>query len=548
MHEVGAIATGHQASAQAGAEVLADGGNAVDAAIAAAFAACTCEPTLTGIGGAGFATVHVPGQGQFCFDFFASVPGLGSDVTAAGVGGSPVDVLFGATTQTFYVGPRSCAVPGFVKGMLHIHERFGSLPLARVLEPGIRLARQGLDLPPQQAYCHHLLTPILTRTERGRETFAPAGPMLVAGDHFAQEELAAALELIAAEGEAAFYRGDLAREIVAWSEREGGLITAEDLDHYDVMERPVVRGSWRGFEFITPSPPSSGGALISYALRLLERAIGGPGAAPVDIDTPEGARLLVATMIASNGIRGREFDDHLYRGDLPGWLLSEVAFRLGDELLAAARGAVDPVTRSSRLGSTTHLGVIDRAGGAVSMTTSTGCGSGEFVGDTGIHLNNMMGEEDLVPVEHVLHPGERLTSMMAPSIVLANGRAALATGSAGSNRLRGAILQTLLRAVESGLGGIPTVPLQQRIDQAVQAPRLHAEGGVIHVEPGYDKGALEALEAAGHELNRWPATNMFFGGANMVAESLDGTFAAAGDHRRGGGAYVAMDDGSVRRA
>jgi gamma-glutamyltranspeptidase/glutathione hydrolase len=197
MEQVGAIATGHEASARAGAEILADGGNAVDAAVAAAFAACTCEPTLTGLGGAGFATVHMPGGDDHCFDFFASVPGIGGEVEIAGQP-VPVDVLFGATTQTFHVGPMSCAVPGFVKGVLHIHGRFGSLPLQRVLEPGIRLAREGLALPPQQAYCHHLLTPILTRTAEGRRVFAPAGPMLVAGDQFAQPKLADALELIAA--------------------------------------------------------------------------------------------------------------------------------------------------------------------------------------------------------------------------------------------------------------------------------------------------------------------------------------------------------------
>jgi gamma-glutamyltranspeptidase/glutathione hydrolase len=544
MQQVGAIATGHEASAQAGAEILADGGNAVDAAVAAAFAACTGEPTLTGLGGAGFATVHMPGAGDHCFDFFASVPGLEGQVEIAGQP-VPVDVLFGATTQTFHVGPQSCAVPGFVKGLIHMHGRFGTLPLARVLEPGIRLAREGLHMPPQQAYCHHLLTPILTRTDEGRRTFAPAGPMLLAGDHFAQPKLAQTLELIAAEGDEAFYRGDLAREIVAGSEREGGLITRADLEHYQVVEQPAVRGAWRGLEFVTPPPPSSGGALIAFALAVLERANGGVDGPPLDVESPEGAARLVAAMIASNGIRGREFDGHLYGGDLVEWLLSEDTFARGDELFASALDVVE--SRSSRLGSTTHLSVIDAAGTAVSVTTTTGCGSGEFVGDTGIHLNNMMGEEDLLPVEHVLHAGERLTSMMAPSVLLSDGRPVLATGSAGSNRLRGAILQPLLRVLESRRGGA-TGSLQSRLDAAVQAPRLHAEGGLVQVEPGYPEAALEELERRGHELNRWPGTNMFFGGSNLVAVDEDGSFAAAGDHRRGGGAFVAYDDGTVRKA
>ncbi|MEO6866542.1 MAG: gamma-glutamyltransferase, partial [Gaiellales bacterium] len=224
MEQVGAIATGHEASARAGAQILAEGGNAVDAAVAAAFAACMCEPTLTGIGGAGFATVHMPNGDDHSFDFFASVPGIDGMADLAGVL-VPVDVLFGSTTQTFHVGPKSCAVPGFAKGVLHMHGRFGTMPLARVMEPAIELCRTGLYLPPRQAYCHHLLTPILTRTAEGREVFAPRGPMLVAGDHFTQPDLATTLEIIAAEGEAAIYRGDLAAEIVRWSEENGGMIT-----------------------------------------------------------------------------------------------------------------------------------------------------------------------------------------------------------------------------------------------------------------------------------------------------------------------------------
>jgi gamma-glutamyltranspeptidase/glutathione hydrolase len=545
MEQVGAIATGHEASARAGAQVLADGGNAVDAAVAAAFAACMCEPTLTGIGGAGFATVHMPDGADHSFDFFAAVPGIDGMTDLAGVP-VPVDVLFGSTTQTFHVGPKSCAVPGFVKGVLHMHGRFGTMPLAEVMQPAIDLSRKGLDLPPRQAYCHHLLTPILTRTAEGRHVFAPAGPMLVAGDHFVQPELATTLEIIAAEGEAAVYRGDLATEIVNWSEANGGMITRADLEHYQVVEHAPVRGRWRNFDLVTAPPPSSGGALITFALRVLEQANGGSDGPAIDIDTPDGAAKFVATMIASNGIRGREFDGWLYGGGLVDWLQSDAALARGAALFASAHDSVTSPT--SRMGSTTHLSVIDSNGGAVSMTSSTGCGSGEFAGRTGIHLNNMMGEEDLIPVEHVLSAGERLTSMMSPTIVLSDGRPVLSTGSAGSNRLRGAIMQTFLRVLESrgidsDASGART--LQERVETAVQAPRIHAEAGLIHVEPGYAEEAVAHVEQLGHHIERWPATNMYFGGSNMVAVDADGTFAAAGDHRRGGGAFRALADGSV---
>src|SRR5262249_38654283 len=151
-------------------------------------------------------------------------------------------------------------------------------------------------------------------------------------------------------------------------------------------------------------------------------------------------------------------------------------------------------------------------GGAVAITTSTGCGSGEFVGLTGIHLNNMLGEEDLVPVEHKLHAGDRLTSMMAPSLVLdgSTARPLLATGSAGSSRIRSAVLQTLLRALAARVDAGDELPA--RLRDAVGTARVHAEAGVVHAEAGYDEGALSSLAAAGHDVNRWPMKNLYFGG------------------------------------
>lgn len=540
-HQIGAIAAGHEQTARAGARMLAEGGNAIDAATAAVFASCTCEPTLTGLGGAGFATVRLADGAATVLDFFAAVPGHGRTIDTA-TGPVPVEVLFGTTAQTFHVGPQSCAVPGFVAGVLTMHERFGRLPRAEVLAPGIELARTGLGLTPQQAYCHHILEKIVTRRERGRTIFAPRGTMLAAGDHFRQSHLAGTLELLAADGADAFYRGDLAREIVRWADEEGGLVTLEDLDRYAVRIHEPVRTTYRDLTFLSVPPPSSGGALVGYALRLIDVARG--NVSGIDVDSGDGAELLVAAMIAANAVRGATFDRYLYGGGLVEWLLDDASIERGVHELALARGA-EPWP-SSRLGSTTHLSVIDADGNAVAMTTSTGCGSGEFVGDTGIHLNNMLGEEDLLPVEHTLSCGDRLTSMMAPSLLVAGGRPLLATGSAGSNRLRSAILQTLVRIVESRYGSDAHRPLQERLAHATATGRLHAEAGLVHAEPDVPASALERLELRGHQIERWPMQNLYFGGVNMVAVNDDGTFAAAADPRRGGGACIAFDDGSLR--
>jgi gamma-glutamyltranspeptidase / glutathione hydrolase len=520
--------------------MLAEGGNAIDAAVAGVYASCMCEPTLTGPGGAGFATVHTADGTDVTLDFFAAVPGLDRTIDTA-TGPVPVDVLFGATTQTFHVGPQSCAVPGFVAGTLQLHERFGRLPLATVLAPAIELARTGIEITAAQAYCHSLLERIVTRVPAGKHIFSPDGRFLAEGDRFRQPDMADTFEQLVSGGAAAFYTGDIAAEIVRWSDDRGGLISRTDLERYRVAERPPVHSTYRGIDFLSVPPPSSGGTLIAFTIQLLERARHGDA---VDLDSPEGVRLLVAAMLASNGMRGARFDSYLYGGGLEEWLLGDDAIEQGLELLAhAGEEAPRP---SSRLGSTTHLSTIDSEGNAVAITTTTGCGSGEFAGATGVHLNNMMGEEDLLPVEHTLVPGQRLTSMMSPSIMLAEGRPLLATGSAGSNRIRSAIIQSLVRLVESRHVG-PDRSLADRLEAAVQAPRLHAEIGLVHAEPGIPADAVDDLRSRGHHVNEWPGKNLYFGGVNMVATSADEGFAAAADRRRGGGAFVVQRDGELRQ-
>lgn len=537
--QLGAVSCGHERSAKSGAEALADGGNAIDAAVAGVFTSCTCEPTLTGIGGAGFMTVHLADGTDTTLDFFAAVPGI--DVTLdSAMGPVPVDVVFGDTTQTFHVGARSCAVPGFIAGMLEAHGRWGKLPLARVLEPGIEVARTGITMTAAQSYCHSILSKIVTRTQAGRDLFNADGVLLDTGDLFSQPALADTLELIAEQGSDVFYRGDLATEIVRWSADNDGLISRSDLAAYAVRERRPVTTTYRGLGFCAVPPPSSGGALVAYALSLIDAIREG---GTIDIASAEGLEYLARAMIESNVIRGEQFDGYLYRGGLVDWLLDPATVAPALGRVRSGAPVTAPPHPSSRLGSTTHLSVIDAEGNAVAVTTSTGCGSGEFVTDTGIHLNNMLGEEDLVPVGHVLTPGERLTSMMGTSLVMWNGAPLLATGSSGSNRIRSAILQTLVRVIESRF--LDDRPLQERLVEAVSRPRIHPEGGIVHVEPGYPEDALQALERSGHRLIRWPDYNLYFGGVNMVARNDDGSFAAAADPRRGGGTAIAMADGSV---
>jgi gamma-glutamyltranspeptidase / glutathione hydrolase len=494
----GVVAAGHPLTAETGAQVLREGGNAVDAAVASVLASFALESPLTGFGAGGFMMVH-RGEETVLVDFFVAAPGL--DGVERGVELVPVPVHFDVEiVQTFYVGPASCGVPGTAAGLERTLERFGTASLADLAAPAIELAREGAPVSAQQAYIFEILWPIHERLVGTRELYAPGGERLGEGDVFRFPELAEALERFAAEGAEPFYRGDVAARLADFVRRHGGTLGPSDLAGYQAVERRPIRAPFRGTEVLTNPPPSSGGILIAYALGLLERI--GPHSGP---------EQLVAAMDAANLARGADFAEALYGEGLEATLLEPEALdlRAGD-----------------LLGSTTHISVLDGDGMCASVTCSNGSGSGVLVPGTGVILNNMLGEEDLNPLGfHAIAPGRRVPSMMAPTVVLRDGEIELGLGSAGSNRIRSAILQTVVRAVEEGMGA----------DEAVRAPRLHFEQGIVQAEPGIDEAALSRIEARGTQVLRRPQLNLFFGGVQAVArDPASGELSGGGDPRRGG--------------
>ncbi|HEX5593045.1 MAG TPA: gamma-glutamyltransferase [Solirubrobacterales bacterium] len=494
----GVVAAGHPLTAEAGASVLREGGNAVDAAVCAVLASFAVESPLTGFGAGGHMMVH-EAEETTLIDFFVAAPGLdGLERTTELV---PVPVRFDAeTVQTFYVGPASCGVPGTAAGLAHALDRFGSMPLATLVKPGIRLAREGAPVNRQQAYILEILGPIHEHMTGTRELYAPHGRRLGEGDVFAFPELAGALERYAEEGAETFYRGEIARTISDFVVGHGGYIGPGDLASYEPAERKPIDTVFRGTEVLTNPPPSSGGILISYCLGLLERL--GPHSGP---------EQLVAAMEAANSRRDLAFAESLYEEGMAVGFLDPI----GLDLAAA-----------DLLGSTTHISVLDADGNCASVTCSNGSGSGVLVPGTGVILNNMLGEEDLNPTGfHLIAPGRRVPSMMAPTVVLRDGEIVLALGSAGSNRIRSAILQTVVRAIEQGFP----------VDVAIEAPRLHFEEGIVQAEPGVDEAALGRIEARGVPVARRPAINLFFGGVQAVArDPRTGELSGGGDPRRGG--------------
>jgi gamma-glutamyltranspeptidase / glutathione hydrolase len=517
----GAVAAGHPLTAVAGARILEEGGNAVDACIAAGFTSWVTESPLTGPGAGGFMLVHRARDGSDrLFDFFVALPGRGLEGAAAAPMNEVAVAFDEQTIQLFRIGGPSCAVPGAVAGLSEAHRLYGTLPWGELIAPAVELARKGFKLTPKQAFLHSILDAALRAEDEGKRIYG-ATCALGAGDRLVERDLADTLELLAAEGAQAFYRGALAGRISRAVRERGGLLTEEDLAEYRVIRRRPVRVPYAGHEFVSNPPPSSGGLLIAFALRVLDR-LGSPGP-PGSV---ESVKSLAEVMREASRARAGGFLSGLYRGGLADKLLGEptVAAAAHRARSQGSRVAREPAGSSS----TTHISVVDARGNAASLSASTGCGSGVIVPGTGIHMNNMLGESDLNAGDGRAGAGRRLTSMMAPSLVLADGRPRLVVGSAGSNRLRSAILQIVVNVVAHGL----------EAQEALSHPRVHFEADQLNLEGGIDSSVAAALEAEGYDVVRWGDTNLYFGGASTVALDGEGNLDAAGDPRRGGAGVI----------
>ncbi|HEX8375076.1 MAG TPA: gamma-glutamyltransferase, partial [Geminicoccaceae bacterium] len=444
-------------------------------------------------------------------DFFVAAPGMGLDEpTPAAL--QPIDVEFSEeAVQRFNIGPSSCGVYGTTLGIAQALERFGTVPLNQLAAPAAKTARDGHELTAIGGFLLKILGPIVAAQPEGEAIYAPHGRFLEQGDTIRFPELGDLLERLGAEGPQHLYTGDTAARVSDYVLERGGLLTREDLASYRVVDREPAHAHYRGRDVLTNPPPSSGGILIAYALDLLER-----------LGRPSDLRAVVDVMDRANRARTEEFLSGLHH---EGYLERFMA--------AAAResaGHAPREPRGSQLGSTTHVAVLDDKGGCASVTCSNGSSSGVIVPGTGLHLNNMLGEEDLNPNGfHQHEPGLRIPSMMAPTVVLHQGKVEMALGSAGSNRIRSAILQTILALIDEGMGAA----------DAVERPRVHYEGGAVEAEPGIDESGLGALERDGWEVRRFSERNLYFGGVQAVARDLEtGQLTGGGDPRRGGAAIT----------
>jgi len=458
------IAAGHPATADAGFEVLEDGGTAADAAVAASLASCVAETVMTGIAGGGHAIWMDGESGETrLLDFFVAVPGLGE--TPKEVQLVDIGVPFGTELVHYAVGIASCAVPGVPAGLHELWSRYGRLPWKRIVEPALALARTGVEMPPAHAACLAMLAPVMTMRE-GARIYCPGGALLETGDRLEQPGLVRMLELLQEEGARSVYHGSVAEALLDLMVEREGLVSRRDLEEYEPFWLEPLARDYLGFRILT-----RGGLTASVGEKL--------GELPRLHETTDAERAvtLAGTLVAL-----------AYSGE-------------GEEL-----------------GDTTNLVAVDGDGNACVLTTSLGLGSGDYLPDLDVHLNSMLGEADLLV--NPLEPGQRMESMMSPTIVKDDDGPVLAAGAAGGTRLRPALVQVLESILDEGLEP------QRGVDRG----RLHSTGELVHLEPGFTEEAVAALEAE-YDVRRWSAVHHYFGGVSLISRT-----GGAGDPRRSGAA------------
>ncbi len=495
------VASGHTLVSKAAAAILEAGGNAFDAVVAAGFASTIAEQTLTSLGGGGFLLGHSVKHNQdLFFDFFVDTPGLGRNDTLHDPHFFPVTVQFSGAPQDFNVGLGSVAVPGTVKGLLHIHRRLGRMPLQEVVQPAIELAK-GHRANERQAYFLQLLYPIVTLFPEGRALYGEGEGYIKEGDQLVNRDQANFLKQLVSDRGDSFYRGDIAKAIDHDMKQGDGLLTREDLANYEVIERKPLKLPYRDATFITAPAPSIGGVLIGLSLYLLSKE----GKPEYGWGSP--SYLLNTTRLMQEVEKLRE-EGITTASELERFIgKEERVLKSVENLRLFSRG-------------TTHVSIADRDGNCASMTCSNGEGSGYFAPGTGVMLNNMMGEDDLHPEGfHASPPGQRVGSMMSPSLLVRDNVVKLVIGSGGSKRIRTAINQVVTQVVD----------FDKHLQEAVDAPRLYWDGKCVQIEPGFGENELAELTRR-ETINIWDHIDVFFGGVHGVVPGKEG----AGDPRRGG--------------
>lgn len=526
----GMVTSNHPLGSLAGTEMLVAGGNAVDAAIATMFALTVVEPMMVTIFGAGFVNIRLRDGTSVVIDNYATVPAAATPEMFDPV---PDSLDHAVSDRANELGHRAVAVGGTLLGWATAVERYGRLSLPEVMAPAIRYARHGFRVSPYLRHSIELSAEHLARFDDSARVFLPGGAVPQAGDRIVRSEYGETLERVAGGGPDTLYRGPLGEAIVADMAASGGLITIEDLDGYEIVEREPVRGVAFGHEIVGPPPPSSGPTHIIQMLKLLE----GCHIAASGFGTPDSVHLMAEAMKIAFADRHRYMADPLTT-DVPlDWLIS-------DQYAARRRAAIDPAKAQQytatvppdREGdSTTHCCAMDADGNVVATTNTLhmGFGSKVTVPGTGMLLNNCMQLMDPVPGRaNSIAPGKRILSSMSPVIVLRDGEPVMALGVPGGLRIFGVVMQAILNVLAHGMS----------LQRAFEAPRIWDRGPELELERGFaDLDRLVAeLERRGH------ATQTVFkvgGGMNGLMRDPETGVIEGAACWRADGAAVAVSGG-----
>jgi gamma-glutamyltranspeptidase/glutathione hydrolase len=529
----GMVASQSAIASQVGMEMLVAGGNAVDAAVATAFALAVVHPEAGNIGGGGFLLVR-PARGVAAlYDFREQAPAA-------------------ATADMFLVDGRydrarhheshlSVGVPGTVAGLFHAWTDYGRLPWKQLVAPAILLAREGFMVSDGLARALRAELPRMKAYPASIAQFSRAGVPYEMGDLLKQEDLAKTLERIAEKGARGFYEGETAELVEKEMKARGGLITREDLRRYTIYRRPPLVGSYRGYEVLTAPPPSSGGVALVQCLNLLE----GYDVGAMGFGSSRYLHHVAEALRRAFADRARYLGDPLFVKEMPVERL--VSKPYADALrrtISATRASVSSPASfewPAESNDTTHLSVVDQERNAVALTYTLedGYGSGIVVPGAGFLLNNEMGDFNPVPgltdasgligtPPNLVAPGKRMLSNMSPTILVKGGLPALTVGAAGGRRIPGTVLQIVLATVDFGMN----------VQQAIDAPRIHHQwlpDRIAHEPFGLSADTAEALRARGHTVEERPAGE--WSRAHGIA-LVDGLLEGGADRRKPDGAAI----------
>lgn len=522
----GMVVTQDEIASKIGFEVIRGGGNAIDAAIATAFALAVTHPTAGNIGGGGFIVYRRTDGETAAYDFREKAPAAASPTMWLKDGKYDPEL--------HHFSHRAVGVPGTVAGLHLAWKDHGSRPWKELLQPAIRLAREGFEVSHGLARSLEGMIPHFRKYPASLAQFSKAGAPYVAGDILRQPDLARSLERIADHGPAGFYEGETARLIVKEMAANDGLITLEDLKAYAAKRRTPLTGTYRGYGVISMPPPSSGGIAILQTLNILEGydlAANGPGSA-------RNVHLMAEAMRRAFADRARHVGDPDFNPDLP------VARLISKEHAAALRRTINP-TRASRSSpesfewpyesqETTHFSVVDAQRNAVALTYTLeyGYGSRIVVPGAGFLLNNEMGDFNAVPGltddkgligtnPNLAQPGKRMLSSMSPTILTKDGQLFMVTGAMGGRTIINTVLNTIVNVVDHGMNA----------QEAVDAPRLHHQWlpDRIAVERSvFSPDTLAILRAMGHTLFEMPSQGV---AEVIVLNAKDGVLEGGVDRR-----------------